>query len=164
MITTLQIYAQPQNVRLPHLPPVDGRRPPCSSTPIHPNTHIPLTHKKNTGLLDFRIPQGFYLSLGKSISSELKGCYTLGLPNVRSVGFLFSSVPFNCPKQRLTDEADLLGDRRWGEPDEEHIESLRKDGTMEQVLQVDDGLKGAETDIISKTPDGAKLALVPSGI
>ncbi|KAJ3044628.1 Mitochondrial distribution and morphology protein 10 [Rhizophlyctis rosea] len=110
-------------------------------------------------LLDFRIPQGFYLSLGKSISPELKGCYTLGLPNVRSVGFLFSSVPFHLPKQRLTDEADLLGDRRWGEPEDER--SIHGDKLEEKVLTVADGVTGSETDIISQTPDVAFTASAP---
>ncbi|TPX67586.1 hypothetical protein SpCBS45565_g03719 [Spizellomyces sp. 'palustris'] len=58
-------------------------------------------------LLDFAVPHGFSITLGKTISPVLKGTYTLGIPNIRSVGFLFTSAPLDLPPMHLKDEGGL---------------------------------------------------------
>ncbi|KAI8819433.1 uncharacterized protein EV422DRAFT_568858 [Fimicolochytrium jonesii] len=44
-------------------------------------------------ILDFPVPRGLSVTLGKCISPELKASYTVGIPNIRSAGFLFTSLP-----------------------------------------------------------------------
>jgi len=45
--------------------------------------------------LDFRVPNGCKMSIEKSISPHLKSNYIISLPNKRSIGFLFTSLPQN---------------------------------------------------------------------
>ncbi|KAI9100494.1 hypothetical protein DFS34DRAFT_648412 [Phlyctochytrium arcticum] len=59
-------------------------------------------------LLDFSVPQGVSITLGKTVSPELKSAYTLGIPNIRSVGFLFTSMPLDLPPMHLRDENGLV--------------------------------------------------------
>lgn len=65
----------------------------------------------------------------------------------------------------MTDEADLLGDKRWGEPYEgvvvDKVVVSGREDVVEEVLSV--GGKGAESDIISKTPSIAFTSSVPPG-
>ncbi|KAJ3182124.1 Mitochondrial distribution and morphology protein 10 [Gaertneriomyces sp. JEL0708] len=65
-------------------------------------------------ILEFRVPSTFSVTVGKSISPELKGTYTVGIPNVRSVGFLFTSVPMDLPKMGLGDETGMDDMRLFG--------------------------------------------------
>lgn len=52
-------------------------------------------------IIDFKIPVGCNVSIGKSISPQLKSNYTLGLPNKRSIGFLFTSIEQNLSPVKL---------------------------------------------------------------
>ncbi|KAJ3282456.1 Mitochondrial distribution and morphology protein 10 [Borealophlyctis nickersoniae] len=95
-------------------------------------------------LLDFRIPQGFYLTLGKSVSPELKGCYTIGIPNVRSVGFLVSSIPVDLPPLQLRDE-----EVRGGAEFHVHDQSARKKAVdaVDEGVEWAEGVEGVEGDL-----------------
>jgi len=46
-------------------------------------------------ILDFKVPNSCSMSIEKSISPHLKSNYIISLPNKRSVGFLFTSLPQN---------------------------------------------------------------------
>jgi len=46
-------------------------------------------------ILDFKVPNGCSMSIEKSISPHLKSNYIISLPNKRSIGFLFTSLPQN---------------------------------------------------------------------
>ncbi|KAJ3170155.1 Mitochondrial distribution and morphology protein 10 [Geranomyces variabilis] len=58
-------------------------------------------------ILDFAVPAGFSVTVGKSVSPELKSSYTLGVPNIRAAGFLFTSLPIDLPPLRVQAEEDL---------------------------------------------------------
>ncbi|KAG4098249.1 hypothetical protein H8356DRAFT_1672297 [Neocallimastix lanati (nom. inval.)] len=57
-------------------------------------------------ILDFKVPNGCNLSIEKSISPHLKSNYIISLPNKRSVGFLFTSLPQNLKSIHLGYETE----------------------------------------------------------
>ncbi|RKO85322.1 hypothetical protein BDK51DRAFT_32440 [Blyttiomyces helicus] len=54
-------------------------------------------------ILDFPTPTGLKLTLGKTVAPQFKSCHSLGIPTVRSIGFLFSSIPVELPPVDLAD-------------------------------------------------------------
>ncbi|KAJ3157515.1 Mitochondrial distribution and morphology protein 10 [Geranomyces michiganensis] len=58
-------------------------------------------------ILDFSVPTGFSVTVGKSVSPELKSSYTLGVPNIRAAGFLFTALPIDLPPLRVRAEDEL---------------------------------------------------------
>ncbi|KAI8926821.1 hypothetical protein BC831DRAFT_399492 [Entophlyctis helioformis] len=65
----------------------------------------------SNNILAFRMPVGLNLALGKSISPFLRSAYSIGVPERRSIGFLFSSVPVDMPRQPVLDEPFSRGRR-----------------------------------------------------
>ncbi|TPX54503.1 hypothetical protein PhCBS80983_g05902 [Powellomyces hirtus] len=62
-------------------------------------------------ILDFSVPTGFSVTLGKSVSPELKSSYTLGIPNIRAAGFLFTSVPLVLPPNHIKAEDEMAAEQ-----------------------------------------------------
>ncbi|KAL2914056.1 Mitochondrial distribution and morphology protein 10 [Polyrhizophydium stewartii] len=55
-------------------------------------------------ILDFGVPIGLNMALGKSISPYLKSAYSISVPDRRSLAFMFTSVPVELPAQPVLDE------------------------------------------------------------
>ena len=59
---------------------------------------------KADDVLRFRIPTGLSLLMGKPISPYLQSFYSVGLPDKRSIGFMYSSVPLELQSMGLVDK------------------------------------------------------------
>ncbi|KAJ3133541.1 hypothetical protein HK100_004298 [Physocladia obscura] len=55
----------------------------------------------NSGLQKFNAPRSAILTINKSITSKLKSSYSIGIPDARSVGFLYSSADLNIPSDPI---------------------------------------------------------------
>ncbi|KAI9346540.1 hypothetical protein BDR26DRAFT_855733 [Obelidium mucronatum] len=91
----------------------------------------------SNSLLLFSAPSHFALSIGKSISPKLKSVYSIGIPNVRSAGFLYTSSDLCLGSS--ADEAANLFAREVIAPNKPVLDSVQvvEDGVKAQSQEYD---------------------------
>ncbi|KAI8621328.1 hypothetical protein BC830DRAFT_1163784 [Chytriomyces sp. MP71] len=99
-------------------------------------------------VLSFGVPTSATLSLSKSISSKLKSSYLIGIPNQRSVGFLFTSNDLACDA-----ESDNVFEREVAAPGY----SLKSAGWSQGAAVVGDAVEAAPVDTLSETDVKAEI-------
>jgi hypothetical protein len=78
-------------------------------------------------ILDFPVPRGFNLSVGKSISPGFSSIHTLGLPSTGSLGFLYTTIPLQ-PKTIHQLESDQFQVSHGSAPEGTHLNLLSETG------------------------------------